>query len=208
MQVSSRFCSSWKIRLGVRRRIGLCIVCSITTRHFVNPDRAMSQRHSTHEKKVSAKVVEYLKASGPRSAWTSGTRRACVSPTDRKVWFAVVIRTPKTADDRQLSRDPAVSLAEARHEEARKIIRDAQLGVLENTRNGGAELGETVPLFIQLLQRNRKPRLEGRATALARLFRHAPCMKSSAATLCASWTLIASESRMAQTARFRRSKSS
>ena len=51
-----------------------------------------------------------------------------VSPTGRKVWFAVV-RVSGRQRRLTIGSYPAVSLAEAR-EEARKIIRDAQLGVL------------------------------------------------------------------------------
>jgi hypothetical protein len=104
-------------------------------------------------KKLTSKVVEYLKVPGPKrmDVWDTvlqgfGVR---VSPTGRKVWFAVV-RVSERQRRLTIGSYPAVSLAEAR-EEARKIIRDAQLGVLEKTPETAVPtLGETVPLFIQL----------------------------------------------------------
>ena len=72
-----------------------------------------------------------------------------VSPGGRKTWF-VTLRT----DDRQkrvpIGTYPAISLGEAR-DEARKIIRDAQLGLLtDSAKSPALTLGHTVPLFIQL----------------------------------------------------------
>jgi integrase len=103
--------------------------------------------------KLSPKLVEHLKVPGSKrlDAWDTvlqcfGVR---VSPTGRKTWF-VIIR----ADGRQkrvtIGTYPAVSLAEARGE-AKKIIRDAQLGIFTDPQESPAlTLGETVPLFIQL----------------------------------------------------------
>ena len=90
--------------------------------------------------KLSPKLVEHLKAPGPKrlDAWDTvlqcfGVR---VSPTKRKTWFVIV-----RADGRQkritIGTYPAISLAEARVE-ARKIVRDAQLGVLSDCKESPA----------------------------------------------------------------------
>src|SRR4051812_17301359 len=107
-------------------------------------------------KKLTSKIIEYLKAPGPKrvDVWDMllqgfGMR---VSPTGRKVWF-VVVRIGGRLKRATIGTYPAISLAEAR-EEARKIIRNAQLGVLdEPARAAKQSLGETIPLFIQLYAR-------------------------------------------------------
>ena len=103
--------------------------------------------------KLSPKRVDYLKAPGPKrlDVWDTvlqgfGVR---VSPAGRKSWF-VIVRVNGCQKRVTIGTYPAISLAEARGE-ARKIIRDAQLGVLADQHESPAlTLGETVPLFIQL----------------------------------------------------------
>jgi Arm DNA-binding domain len=103
-------------------------------------------------RKLAPKLVEHLKAPGPKrlDVWDTvlqgfGVR---VSPTGRKSWF-VIIRVGGRQKRVTIGTYPAVSLAEARGE-ARKIIR-AQLGVLADPHESPAlTLAETVPLFIQL----------------------------------------------------------
>jgi hypothetical protein len=106
--------------------------------------------------KLSPKGVEHLKAPGPKRLDVWDTVLQCfgmrVSPTGRKTWFVIV-----RADGRQkrvtIGTYPAISLAEARGE-ARKVIRDAQLGVLSDHQKPPAlTLGETVPSFIQLYKK-------------------------------------------------------
>jgi hypothetical protein len=72
-----------------------------------------------------------------------------VSTTGRKAWFVV-----SRVGDRQkrvtIGTYPAISLAEARGE-ARKLIRNAQLGVAEDPpASPTVTLGEAIPLFINL----------------------------------------------------------
>ena len=72
-----------------------------------------------------------------------------VSPTKRKSWF-VIVRVNGRQKRITIGTYPAVALAEARGE-ARRIIRDAQLGVLGHSETPPAlTLGEAVPLFVQL----------------------------------------------------------
>ena len=72
-----------------------------------------------------------------------------VSPRGRKTWF-VIVRVDGRQKRVTIGTYPAISLAEARTE-ARKIIRDAQPGILSNSEESPTlTLGETVPLFIQL----------------------------------------------------------
>ena len=78
---------------------------------------------------------------------------------------------------------PAVSLAEARVE-ARKIIRDAQLGVFSDSKRSPAlMLGETVPLFIQLYA---KPKNRGWKESVRLLGKFQSLFNKPLA--CASWT--------------------
>jgi integrase len=103
--------------------------------------------------KLSPKLVEHLKAPGPKrlDAWDTvlqcfGVR---VSPGGRKTWF-VIVRVDGRQKRVTIGTYPALSLAEARGE-ARKRIRDAQLGLLNVSREPPAlTFGETIPLFIQL----------------------------------------------------------
>jgi hypothetical protein len=85
-------------------------------------------------RKLAPKIVEHLKAPGPKrlEVWDIvlqgfGVR---VSPTGRKVWF-VVTRVGDRQKRVTIGTYPAISLAEAR-DEARKLIRNAQLGVAED----------------------------------------------------------------------------
>jgi integrase len=104
-------------------------------------------------RKLSPKLVEHLKASGPKrnDVWDAvlqcfGVR---VSPSGRKSWF-VMARVQGRQKRITIGTYPAVSLAEARAE-ARKHIRDAQLGLLSDRKELPAPtLGEAIPLFIRL----------------------------------------------------------
>jgi len=103
--------------------------------------------------KLNSKTVEHLKASEPKrtEVWDTALQSfgIRVSPTGRKVWF-VVIRTQRRPKRITIGTYPSISLREAR-DAARKIIRDAQLGVFEKKpRAATPTLGETIPLFIQL----------------------------------------------------------
>jgi integrase len=103
--------------------------------------------------KLSPKLVEHLKAPGPKRMDVWDTALQCfgmrVSLTGRKTWF-VIVRAGGRQKRVTIGTYPAISLAEARAE-ARKVIRDAQLGVLDDPKSSPAlTLGETVPLFIQL----------------------------------------------------------
>lgn len=107
---------------------------------------------SRMRKKLAPKIIDHLKAPGPKrlDLWDTvlqgfGVR---VSPAGRKSWF-VIVRVGGRQKRVTIGTYPAVSLAEARAE-ARKIIRDAQLGVLSDPQRPALRLGETVPLFIQL----------------------------------------------------------
>jgi integrase len=72
-----------------------------------------------------------------------------VSPAGRKSWF-VIVRVNGLQKRITIGTYPAVSLAEARTQ-ARKIVRDAQLGMLSDSKRSFAlTLGGTVPLFIEL----------------------------------------------------------
>lgn len=103
-------------------------------------------------RKLSPKIVEHLKATGPKRMDVWDTVLQCfgvrVSPNGRKSWF-VIVRVDGRQKRVTIGTYPAISLAEARAE-ARKIIRDAQLGVLSNRKESPPlTLGETVPLFIE-----------------------------------------------------------
>src|SRR5262245_20816062 len=103
--------------------------------------------------KLSPKLVEYLKAPGPKRLDVWDTVLQCfgvrVSPGGRKSWF-VIVRIGGCQKRVTIGTYPALSLAEARGE-ARWHIRDAQLGLLNvPTESPALRLGETVPLFIEL----------------------------------------------------------
>jgi hypothetical protein len=111
-------------------------------------------------KKLAPKLIEYLKAPSSRriDVWDTvlqgfGVR---VSPTGRKVWF-VMVRPDRRQRRATIGTYPAVSLAEAR-EQARQIIRDAQLGMIKEIPVATPTLGETVPEFIRLYA---KPKNKG-----------------------------------------------
>ena len=111
--------------------------------------------------KLSPKLVEHLKAPGPKrmDAWDTvlqsfGVR---VSPSGRKSWF-VMVRVKGLQKRITIGTYPGVPLAEARAE-ARMKIRDAQLGLSGDTKEIPAlTLGEAVPVFIQL---SAKPKNRG-----------------------------------------------
>jgi hypothetical protein len=104
-------------------------------------------------RKLSPKLIEHLKSPGPKRMDVWDTVLQCfgcrVSPTGRKAWF-VTVRLDGRQKRVTIGTYPAVSLAEARAE-ARKIIRDAQLGVFTDSKRSPAlTFGGTVPLFIEL----------------------------------------------------------
>jgi integrase len=103
-------------------------------------------------RKLSPKLIEHLKSPGPKRMDVWDTVLQCfglrISPSGRKTWF-VIVRMDGRQKRVTIGTFPAVSLAEARTE-ARKIIRDAQLGVFAEQKAASPTLGETVPLFIQL----------------------------------------------------------
>ena len=147
--------------MGLRDRSETNPVHPVTTRHMVNPDSVTSPRHNRcMRKKLDSRIVEYLKVPGPKrvDVWDTvlqgfGVR---VSPTGRKAWF-VTVRVHARQKRLTIGTYPAVMLHDAR-EAARKIIRDAQLGVLEKEIPDVVTLGEAVPLFIQLYA---KPKNKG-----------------------------------------------
>ena len=104
-------------------------------------------------RKLSAKLIEHLKASGPKRIDVWDTALQCfglrISPSGRKSWF-VTVRVDGRQKRVTIGTYPALSLADAR-KEAQKVIRDAQLGLFGKAKESPAlSLGETVPLFIQL----------------------------------------------------------
>jgi hypothetical protein len=108
---------------------------------------------SRMKRKLSPKLVEHVKAPGPKRLDVWDTVLQCfgvrVSPSGRKPWF-VIARVDGRQKRITIGTYPALSLAEARNE-ARKIIRDAQLGVLSHAQEPPPlTLGDTVPLFIEL----------------------------------------------------------
>jgi hypothetical protein len=103
--------------------------------------------------KLSPKLVEHLKAPGPKRLDVWDTVLQCfgvrVSPGGRKTWF-VIVRVGGCQKRVTIGTYPALSLAEARGQ-ARKRIRDAQLGLFgDSTKSPALTLGDTVPIFIQL----------------------------------------------------------
>lgn len=105
-------------------------------------------------RKLAPKIIEHLKAPGPKrmDVWDTVLQGfgARVSPTGRKVWFVIVRDGTGRQRRVTIGTYPAISLAEAR-EEARKIIHDAQLGIVEKPPEPTTPtLGETIPLFVEL----------------------------------------------------------
>jgi integrase len=103
--------------------------------------------------KLSPKLIEHLKSPGPKRMDVWDTVLQCfglrISPTGRKAWF-VVVRLDGRQKRVTIGTYPAISLAEARNE-ARKIIRDAQLGGFSDSkRRPCLTLSGAVPLFIEL----------------------------------------------------------
>jgi integrase len=104
-------------------------------------------------RKLTSKAIEHLNAPGPKrlDVWDTVLQGfgARISPTGRKVWFTVV-RFAGRQKRVTIGTYPAISLAEAR-DAASKIIRDAQLGIVEAApAQATATLGDTIPLFMQL----------------------------------------------------------
>ena len=104
-------------------------------------------------RKLAPKFVEHLTAPSAKRLEVWDTVLQCfglrVSPAGRKVWF-VIVRVQGRQQRRTIGTYPAISLAEAR-DQARKIIRDAQLGLLRASHEAPTlTLGGTIPLFVQL----------------------------------------------------------
>jgi integrase len=104
-------------------------------------------------RKLTPKLVDNLKAPGPKRMDVWDIVLQCfgvrVSPGGRKTWF-VIVRVGGCQKRVTIGTYPALSLAEARGE-ARKRIRDAQLGLLDLFAEfPSLTLGEAVPLFIEL----------------------------------------------------------
>lgn len=104
-------------------------------------------------RKLAPKTIEHLKSLGPKrlEVWDTALQGfgVRISPTGRKVWF-VVTRVNDHQKRFTIGPYPAISLAEAR-DEARRIIRDAHLGVAEERPAAPAPaLGEVIPPFIEL----------------------------------------------------------
>jgi integrase len=114
------------------------------------------------KRKLTPKLIEHLKSPGPKRMDVWDTVLQCfglrISATGRKAWF-VIVRLDGHQKRITIGTYPAVSLTEARGQ-ARKIIRDAQLGVIADPRKSPTPLtfDETVPLFIQL---HAKPKNRG-----------------------------------------------
>jgi integrase len=104
-------------------------------------------------RKLSPKLVEHLKTPGPKRMDVWDTVLQCfgvrVSPSGRKSWF-VIARFDGRQKRITIGTYPAMSLGEARTE-ARRLIRDAQLGVLSDSKKAPPlTFGETIPLFVRL----------------------------------------------------------
>lgn len=121
-------------------------------------------------RKLAPKIVDHLKAPGPKrmDVWDAvlqcfGVR---ISPGGRKTWF-VIVRVDGQQKRITIGTYPALSLAEARAE-ARKIIRDAQLGLFNRVPEAPSPtLGETVPIFFGSARSQPLGRPSGRSTILA-----------------------------------------
>jgi hypothetical protein len=134
-----------------------------------------------------------LKSPGPKRLDVWDTVLQCfglrVSPTGRKTWF-VIVRQDGRQKRVTIGTYPAISLAEARAE-ARKIIRDAQLGVFSDSKRSPAlTLGGAVPLFIELYAKpkNRGWKESERLLGKFQSVFSKPLGDSRAVTLCACWT--------------------
>ena len=112
------------------------------------------------KRKLTPKFVEHVTAPSVKRFEVWDTALQCfgirVSPTGRKVWF-VVVRVDGRQRRMTIGTYPALSLAEAR-DQARKLIRDAQLGRLTEKHEELLTLGDAVPLFVQLYA---KPKNKG-----------------------------------------------
>ena len=144
-------------------------------------------------RKLSPKLIEQVKSSGPKRTDVWDTVLQCfglrISPTGRKAWF-VIVRLNGRQKRVTLGTYPAISLAEARTE-ARRIIRDAQLGLLSDSRRSPAlKLGETVPLFIELYAKPKNRGWKESERLLGKFQSLSPNRLCSwrAVTLCAFWT--------------------
>src|SRR5262245_58093244 len=91
-------------------------------------------------RKLSSKIVEHLKASGPKRMDVWDTALQCfgvrVFPCGRKTWF-VTVRVNGRQKRVTIGTFPAISLSEARTE-ARMTIRNAQLGMLSDSKKSPA----------------------------------------------------------------------
>jgi Arm DNA-binding domain len=169
-----------------RRRASIC--------HTRYRDRVVSPHHHRRmRRKLSPKLIEHLKSPGPKRLDVWDTVLQCfglrISPTGRKAWF-VIVRLDGRQKRITIGTYPAVSLAEARTE-ARKIIRDAQLGVFnDSNRCSALTLGGTVPLFIQLYAKPKNRGWKESERLLEKFQRFSPSLSSTsrAVTLCVSWT--------------------
>lgn len=98
-------------------------------------------------RKLAPKIIEHLKTPGPKrlEVWDTVLQGfgICVATTGRKVWF-VVARVGDRQKRITIGTYPAISLAEAR-DEARKLIRNAQLATAVNGAKGFSDdLGSVV----------------------------------------------------------------
>ena len=125
-------------------------------------------------RKLSPKLIEHLKSPGPKRMDVWDTVLQCfglrISPTGRKAWF-VIVRLDGRQKRVTIGTYPAVSLAETRAE-ARKIIRDAQLGMLcDSDRSPALTLGGGSATCSKILRLGNCEQLEA-ARRDARWFVH------------------------------------
>ena len=120
----------------------------VAGRDTLNRDRAVpSRHHCCMRRKLAPKIIEHLKTPGPKrlEVWDTVLQGfgICVATTGRKVWF-VVARVGDRQKRITIGTYPAISLAEAR-DEARKLIRNAQLATAANGAKGFSDdLGSVV----------------------------------------------------------------
>ena len=104
-------------------------------------------------RKSAPKIIDYLKAPGPKRLEGMGHCAQglwCEGFSGRTQELVCDCSSSGGQKRVTIGTYPAVALAEARGE-ARKIIRDAQLGVLTDPQRAPAPtLGETVSVFVQL----------------------------------------------------------
>jgi len=104
------------------------------------------------KRKLSPKVIEHLKATGPKRMDVWDTVLQCfgvrVSPGGRKTWF-VIVRVDGRQKRVSIGTYPAITLAEARAQ-AHRIIRDAQLGIFDDDQQTDPPPTEVVRLEVWL----------------------------------------------------------